>query len=55
MDKQEHYFAKLEEFKVRFRMLSTEEIYRRQNQPSLTKEAAAAYREVLKERGENIR
>jgi hypothetical protein len=52
MDKQQHYFVKVEEFKERFRLLSTEEIIQRQNQPSLTKEAVVAYREVLKERGE---
>ncbi|WMW80075.1 hypothetical protein RF679_15685 [Undibacterium cyanobacteriorum] len=52
MPKQEKYFAKVEEFKVRFRLLATEEIRRRQSQGSLVKEAAVAYREILKERGD---
>jgi hypothetical protein len=50
MRKREHHFARIEEYKERFRRFSTE--YLVTQLPKMTiKEAAVAARAVLKERG----
>ena len=51
MKKREHKFQKIQEYKERFRTLSTEQIQKRLSLGISIKEAAIAYREVLRERG----
>ncbi len=51
MKKREHYFAKFDEYRERFRKFSSEHLRNRLPQMSI-KEAAAAAKAVLEERGE---
>ncbi len=51
MKKREQKFQKIQEYKERFRTLSTEQIQKRLSLGIYIKEAAIAYREVLRERG----
>ena len=50
MSKQADYFARINQYKERFRYLSTEAIRERLTYSALYKEAAIALREVLEER-----
>ncbi len=52
MNKKEHYFAKVGEYKARFRKLADEEIRQRLDNhgENLFKEARVALREILEER-----
>ena len=52
MNKHQQQYEKIEKFKQRFRKLPSEAIRHRLGVGSLNKEAEIAYREVLKERGE---
>lgn len=54
MKKRERYFQKVEEYKERFRHLSTEKILHNISLGPTIKEALVAYREVLAERGIDI-
>ncbi len=51
MKKREHKFQKIQEYKERFRKLSTEQIQKRLSLGISIEEAAIAYREILTERG----
>ena len=51
MKKREHRFWTIREYKERFRKLSTEQIQKRLSLGISIKEAAIAYREILRERG----
>jgi hypothetical protein len=54
MSKHQQQYEKIKKFKQRFRKLPSEAIRYRLGAGSLTKEAEMAYREVLKERGEQV-
>jgi hypothetical protein len=51
MQKRNRHFKKVQEYKERFAKLPTEQIVRTLRDDRLTKDAAIAYREILKERG----
>ena len=55
MSKRQEQLRRIEEYKERFRKLTTEQLESRLSSGSLYKEAAIAYREVLAERGIDVR
>jgi hypothetical protein len=54
MGKRDHYFEAIEQYKVRYRKLTTEQIRKRLALGLTIKEALVAYHQILEERGEKL-